>query len=295
MYSKDVYDKLREWSEKTLFLLRGLLPRMAPVAQNSRWTTDQRKTLAHLLTATARSSEGALLLTAYAQLWDAEILVRSVTEGTLKFAYLLQAPASFEVRHREYSHDLFRIGLLKDHAKYAELLTVLPDSNDEMWRPFKERLLPDAQREEIATDYPKSVRGALENRWGFTGLIGTLARSGDPLFKGITGLASGYAMASHIVHADSLGTSVPLEIDKRSSERRDTLLLAHGTRLMSDVLSCFHIRLAVAYRFIGHDPGPVEQTQKSIDELRASFGSVYEEWMSAEYGASSGSQSEART
>lgn len=283
MYPVDVYDKLRMWSEKTLFLLRELLPRMAPVAQDNRWRVDQRKSLAHLLTATARSSESALLLTAYAQLWDAEVLVRSVTEGTLKFAYLLQAAASFDDRNREYGHDLFRIGLFKDHTKYAELLAVLPNSHDEIWRPLRERLLSDAEREEIGKAYPRPIRSALESRWGFTGLIGALGNGSDPLFRGITGLASGYAMASHIAHADSIGTSIPLEIDNRSSERRDALLLAHGVRLMSDVMSCFHIRLAVAYRFIEHDPRMAEQTGTLIDELRASFGSVYEEWMSAEY------------
>ncbi len=283
MYSDDVYKKLRKWSEQTLFLLRELLPKMTPIARHDAWTAVQRRTLGELLSATARSSESAMLLTSYGQLWDAEIMVRSVFEGTLKFVYLLQAPETFEDRHNEYSHDLFRIGLLKDHTKYAELLSVIPSRADARWRPLRDRLLSDAERDEIATAYPKPIRSALESRWGFTGLIGALSRSGDQLFHGATGLASSYAMASHIAHADSIGTSVPLDIDKRSDARRNAILLAHGVRLMSDVLSCFQVRLAVGYRFVGQDATPVTQALEAIDGLRASFGPIYEEWMSAEY------------
>ncbi|MCZ0733952.1 DUF5677 domain-containing protein [Phreatobacter sp. AB_2022a] len=267
-----------------MFLLRGLLPEMTPVARHPGWTADQRRTLGDLLSATARSTESALLLTAYAQLWDAEILVRSVFEGSLKVAYLLQSPSSFEERHREYGHDLFRISLLKDHAKYAELLGVLPSVSDPGWRPFRERLLAEEEREEIATAYPKQVRSSLESRWGFTGLIGGLARSGDPIFKGFTGLATGYSMASHIAHADSVGTSIAMERDYRSAERRDAISLAHGVRLMTDVMVCFHIRLAIGYRFISRDPAPVARATKAMTDLKTSFGRVYEDWMEAEYG-----------
>ena len=284
MYSHDVYEKLHSWSEQELLLIRDLLPKMAPISNHSGLTKEERRTLGALLAATVRSTEAALLLVAYAQLWDAEIAVRSVLEGTLKFSYLLQGVETFQDRYREYASDLFRIGLFKDHAKYEELLSVVPTREHPKWQPLRERLLSDIERDEIATAFPKPVRSALEGRWGFTGLIGNLARSGDPLFSGITGLAAGYAMASHIVHADSIGVSTPLEIDHRPEVRRNAILLAHGARLMSDVMSCLHIRMAVGYRFVGHDPAPVALALEAIDRLKTNFDQAYEAWMVAEYG-----------
>jgi hypothetical protein len=268
---------------------------MARVARHSEWTGVHRRTLGELLAATARTSESALLLVAWGQLWDAEILVRSVFEGSLKAAYLLQSPGSFEERHRQYSHDLFQIGLLKDHAKYAELLRVLPAESDGEWRPFRERLLDDATREEIAAAYPKPTRSSLETRWGFTGLIAGLAQDADPLFKRFTGLASSYSMASHVTHVDSIGASIALERDMRSEERRNTLTLAHGVRLLSDIMTCLNMRLAVGYRFIGHEPAPVLRAASAMENLRASFGAVYEDWMRTEYGVGGSAEDSSTT
>src|SRR5580658_1068420 len=79
------------WAKDSLLLLRELLPLMAPLALHADWTNDERHTLGSLLTASARSSESVLLLCAYGQLWDAEVIARSVFEGSLKIAYLLQS------------------------------------------------------------------------------------------------------------------------------------------------------------------------------------------------------------
>jgi hypothetical protein len=283
MYSEEVYQKLRTWSEATLFSLRNLLPLVTPVARYEAWSPDQRQTLGHLLTASARSSESAVLLIAYGQLWDAETLVRSTFEASLKLAYILQDHGSFEQRYVEYRHDLFKIALLKDHTKALELLDALPDRDHPSWRPIRDRLLSDRDRLEISDRYPQKQRRVLETKWGFTGILHAFARSGDPLFRGFAGLADGYSMASHIIHADHIGTSVPMDIDCRPLGRRDSILLAHGVRLLSDVLSCLQIRLWVGYRFVGAPYGPVVEGNAAMEKLRSSFGSVYEDWMAVEY------------
>lgn len=283
MYSEETYSKLRAWAEQGLFLFRELLPTMAPVGRHERWKPEERQTLADILSASARSTESALLLVAYVQLWDAEILVRSVIEGSLKFCYLLQRRESFEERYRQYSHDLFQIGLFKDHKKAAELLAVVPDPHDRAWKPIRDRLLSETELTSIGNAFGPTERRSLETRWGFTGLIGELSRSGDELTKGFTGFSHGYSLASHIHHADAIGTSIAIERDRRSIERRDTILLAHGAGLISDALSCLHLRLAVGYRFIEHDFESVALAAQKIRNLREAFGGAYDDWMNVEY------------
>lgn len=130
MYTDDLVATQRERANEGLTTLHRLLPLMSPVTTCSRWTPEERETILFLLSATARASESALLLCAYGQLWDAEILVRSVLKGSLKFAYMLQAPAVFPARHSEYAHDLFSIALIKDHRKSTELLAAVSDPQD---------------------------------------------------------------------------------------------------------------------------------------------------------------------
>jgi hypothetical protein len=282
-YPDNIYETLDDWAGDALQLHTELLPLMTPLARFDGFDADQRQTLGFLLSAAARSSQAALSLVADGQLWDAEVIVRSVFEASIKTAYLLQRQESFAERHDEYAHALFRIGLLKDHSKVADLLATVPDGENPSWKPLRDKLLSADEFERLSLEYPSKTRRALDTKWGFTGLLGELSRSADPLFRGFLGLAHGYSMASHILHADHIGTSVPLDIDRRPPERRDALIRGQGNRLISDVFSCLHLRLAVAYRFVGHDPHPVASAAQQINQLIASHGPVYEDWMDVEY------------
>jgi hypothetical protein len=224
-----------------------------------------------------------LLLTAYGQLWDAEVLIRSVAEGSFKFCYLLQNRESWKQRHHEYSHDLWQIALFKDHKKASDLLAALPNPDDPKWQPIRDRLLSNEDRDQIDRDYTRGQRRALDARWSFTGLIGEFVRSGDIIFSSFAGFAHGYSLASHIQHVDYVGASLPLERDRRSDERRTSIQLAHAMRLISDAFTFLHLRLMVGYRFVAHDSKPVAEARRTVEELLISFGTVYEDWIAIEY------------
>lgn len=281
-YSEQTETLIRSWASKGLLLQREFLPLMSPIGKFE-WKSVERQTLSYLVPACARSTESALLLIAYGQLWDAEVLVRSVAEGTLKFCYLLQHRNSFEVRHKEYSHDLWRISLLKDHQKAELFLSALSDPDAPEWKPVRDRLLTQDQRFEITRDYPKAQRRALDSRWGFTGLIGELSRSGDNPFRSFAGFAHGYSLASHIHHADYVGTSLPADRDRRTPERRNSIQLAHAARLVTDCFSYLRLRLLTGYRFISENPKPLEKAWEKVDQLYQEFDAAHDAWMTAEY------------
>jgi hypothetical protein len=204
-------------------------------------------------------------------------------EGSLKFAYLLQSPKEFADRHREYAEDLFNIALIKDHRKAQDLLDIVPDAESPQWRPIRDVLLPRGQFEELSGRYDRTMRKDLEARWGFTGLLGRLARSGDTYFSGIAALAHGYGMASHVQHVDFVGASIPLERDRRPVERRESVHLAHGGRIISDVLWFFFLRLATGYRFVGADRARLDAAVSIIEKACAPFVHSYSEWIHKEY------------
>ena len=283
MYPEEIEQKLRKRAGEGLFLLRELLPSMAPVSQYNGWTPEELRTLGYILTATARASESVALLVAYAQLWDAEILSRSVTEGTLKFCYLLQDRTTFKERHREYSEDLFQIALFKDHKKASELLSSLPNPEAPEWKPVRDQLLEDDELVKLGRAYPAAQRRALEGRWGFTGLVSHLAGSHDPLFEGFKGFTHGYSNASHIHHVDYIGAALPMDRERRSSIRRDLALLTHSHRLISEVISLLQLRLQIGYRFIGHDPSSLFEVTQKVANFSATGASEYEEWIGVEY------------
>lgn len=280
--AEELFQKQREWSEDGLRIFRGFLSLMTPVGRYA-WGAQERETIGYLLSATARTSESALLLCAYGQLWDAEMLIRSVLEGSLKFAYLLQSREHFDERHREYADHLFAIGRLKDHQKAAGLLANVRNPDAVEWRPIRDRLLSDEERADLRASYDRITRKDLETRWGFTGLVGELSRSGDALFRDLPATAHAYSMASHIQHADMIGTSIALERDLRSERRRGTIQLAHLGRLVGDVLRFMFLRLAVGYRFTGADVASLKEVKSAIDAEAARFNETYRAWMDVEY------------
>ena len=287
MYPEDLYQDLKNWSESGLFLMRELLPLIAPVSKFEGWKDGERRQLGFLLTACTRSAESALLLTAYGQMFDAELQTRAVMEGSVKFAYILQDHAQFATRFREYVHDCFQVALLKDHRKAVDLLTGIPNADAPEWRPIRERLLSDEELASLDRAYPPAYRRSLEGRWGFTAIIRSLEKSGDPLFQGLTGLGHGYASSSHHLHMDYAGVATYFERDLRSAERRDALHRAHAVRIISDVFSALWIRLNVGYRFVGADPTPLPSAVRKVEEMLKSFGSIYSDWLAQEYGSRS--------
>ncbi|WAJ28507.1 hypothetical protein [Antarcticirhabdus aurantiaca] len=257
---------------------------MTPVSTYVGWDPAQRGTIMGLASAAARSSESAVLLCACGQLWDAEVLVRSSLEASLKIAYLLQTCEDFTLRCREYSEDLFGVSLLKDHARAAKILALVNDPLDGRWQPIRDLILSDADLAGLTGRYPKSVRGELETRWGFTGIVGELSRSGDLLLKDLQGLAHGYALASHIQHADTIGASLPMERESRPDCRRDAVILAHEGRILTDLLWYGFLRLSVGYRFVGADPAPLGEIRNLIEEATRPFEGSFEDWGVVEFG-----------
>jgi hypothetical protein len=283
MHSDDVYAKQRKWAELALTATRSVLPKMAPVASYAGWQARERETISFLLTATARTSESAFLLCAHGQLWDAEVLVRSVLEGSLKLAYLLQSRETFAARYADYADKLFEISLLKNHRKAQSLLAAVSDPDAHRWRPIRDLLLSANEFAELSGRYDKVARRNLERRWGFTGLIGELSRSDDTYFKGLGALAHSYSMASHVQHADIVGASIALERDRRSVERREAIHLAHEGRLLSDLLDFLFLRLAIGYRLVGADMSQLVGVRVAIDEARAPLRGAAEDWHRIEY------------
>lgn len=283
MYTDELIASQRERAEAGLTTARKLLPLMSKVTKHSRWAADERETILFLLSATARATESALLLCAYGQLWDAEILVRSVLEGSLKFAYMLQAPETFAARYREYSRDLFSIALVKDHRKCEELLASVSYPDHPEWRPIKDLLLTPEELAERSAIHDRARRRELESRWGFTGLVVELIRSGDPLFRRLGAIAHSYSTASHIHHMDMVGASIPLDRDRRPAERRETIHIAHEERLVFDILVFLYLRLTVGYRFVGVNAAPLLEAKAMIDVATAKFEEANRIWMAAEY------------
>jgi len=128
---------------KASFALREYLDICAPYFHGSprldpklQWVLTQLALSCHL------TSESALILIGNYRLWDTELLIRSVLEGTLKFIFLCIGDEDEPTNKvNEYLEDLPGIKALKRHQHIQTFLSKIHNPESKAWLPFRELLL----------------------------------------------------------------------------------------------------------------------------------------------------------
>ena len=232
---------------------------IAPLWLDNQLSGDQRITLSHLSGAALRVSGSAMLLVELDRPWDAEILVRTITESTLVFCHLLGDKDQLSERFKQYTEVLPDINALADHAKAKQLLD-LPDTLG-IARPkaIEDLLLSSSEYERMSALYPRKERSRIKRQWGFTAIIESMIRSGENLGENAAALLHGYSVSSHVSHSDYLGISIVAERESRPEIRRIAMHEAHSARILSDILMSQYFRLHTAYKFL----------EKNTDDLRS--------------------------
>jgi hypothetical protein len=245
-------------------------------------------TLWQLQASSHASGESALLLVGNVRLWDADVLVRSVVEGSLKFTFLLVGDESERKQKlHEFSDVLFEISALKRNSRLEEILKVLQDPNADEWRPFREMILSPESIASIKTKYPRDRRRVIEQRWSFGAICSTLRRSGTEGLSHLGHLMHNYGMSSHVAHQDSVGIGMVWDRNGRTQERRDAVELAHGARLISDVCMMSWLRARMLFKRCNLDIALLKPLNERIEDLHGRTKSATEHFNSVEYGVSS--------
>ncbi|MEX2631890.1 MAG: hypothetical protein WD341_18295 [Tistlia sp.] len=118
----------------------------------------------------------------------------------------------------------------------------------------------------------------MQTAWGFSGVVEQMVRTGEGLGELAAGLLHGYAMASHVAHADYLGIGMVMEREHRSEVRRAAIHYAHAARVISDQLWYSAFRLIAAYRFIEEPRTEILELMTDKSELSQILREAQAEW-----------------
>ena len=231
------------------------------------------------------ASESAVLLVAHNRLWDAEMLIRSVLEGSYKLAFLC-APDAQEraARVSEYYDDLPEMGRLRTHERLSTLLSTVSDPAADQWRPFRDLILSDEEAIRLRDRYPRKERQALEQKWAFLPIAEALSR--DAALGGQSLLTMGYSyrIGSHMVHQDADAIKIVWEREQRSQIRNDAIVLSHAARELSDLFYLGFFRVLAAYRAKNIQTDPVYSTMAKYENWLSLLSAAYGSWHDIEYG-----------
>lgn len=246
--------------------------------------TFVRFVTAQLLISCHLTSESVLVLIANRKIWDADILVRSVLEGTFKFVFILDGTEEeYLEKAKEYWEILPEIARLSRHQRASNLLNTYDDANYRLKRPISEQILTPEEEKELRERYPKSYRKKLAQKWSFMEIAKHLTQHKKKNYYGMGTLGYTYGMQSHLSHQDGDGVGMVWERDRRKPERRVSVELAHAGRLISDVCHFAFFRIWQLLSATKQPLGPIKELQDKYRPLFNEISSVGEVWNEIEY------------
>lgn len=282
--------KLIQWASRCSFAIGDYFDLCKPfLFENPRIDPKLQFVLSQLAISCHLTSESAFLLIGNVKLWDTDILIRAVVEGTFKFAFLCSGTESERpVRLRQYWDDLPETTRLKRHQRVEEFLTKVENPDADEWKPLKDSLLEPEELEALRAKYPRKVRQQLEQKWSFNEIAQALSKPdiGPPGFEAVKSMAFSYGMASHLVHQDADAISIIWDRNQREPDRFESIQEAHAARGISDLIIMAMIRALMTFKVHNEDAKPVNDLFRSHQELLNDIRKSEEEWRAIEYGRS---------
>lgn len=118
------------------------------------------------------TSESIFLLILNGKIWDADILLRSVLEGTFKFVYLLiGSPEEQKRKANEYWNIMPDMARLARHYRASNILKAVDREHGKLkWQPIRELTIDSLEAELLSKKYTRKEKQKLSQQWSFSGI-----------------------------------------------------------------------------------------------------------------------------
>lgn len=231
------------------------------------------------------SSESSLILVREAKEWDADMIIRSVMEGTIKYAFLMSGePLKVRQKAFEYWEQLPNFSAIRHHDRAIAFLDEVSNPEDPEWIPFKKLLLTQEEIDCLRNGTNKKDRSLLEKKWSFSEITRSFAQSESSGLKLLSNLAHGYGMSSHLIHKDGDGVGMVWERCARNERDQSAVKLGHCARIVSDVCSFSKLRLFQLLRFCGQKTDIIQDIENRYVLLFGELRKAGKNFTEVEYG-----------
>lgn len=230
------------------------------------------------------TSESTFILISNRKVWDADILIRSVIEGTFKYIYMLQGSESEQLQKcSEYWEILPEFSILTRQKRALTVLDKLPDPDSVEWDPIRGVLVPEKELERVSQTADRKERQGLAQKWSFSKLSKYFATHNDKKYHGMGRLGFSYGMHSHIVHQDGDGVGMRWERARREDGHRNSIEIAHGGRVICDLCTFAFLRAHELFAACKEDFKPLKDIQADSKDLFDLINAEQQRWHSIEY------------
>lgn len=230
------------------------------------------------------TSESVLILIGEMKTWDADVLARSVLEGTLKYVYMLLGNAKrMREKAKEYWEILPSFAAIKRSERIKRFLKDVHDPDNLEWQALRELVLKDTDVEEVRNSRNRTERREIEERWSFSGISKEFITSGDEGLRLLSHSAHNYGMSSHLLHKDGDGIGMVLDRYRRTADRQTVAELGHSARVVSDVCTFAQLRLLHLLKLCNKNIDLIQSIEKHYNLLFQELDQANQHFTQVEY------------
>lgn len=202
-------------------------------------------------------SESVLILLQNGAIFEADILLRCIMEGTVKYCYLMNGDEKERIeKYCEYKNIMSDIDRLNDHRKAQDAIRILKRFSTNNTKPFEAMILSEEKADEI-NKYSRKYKNELKKKWSYQSLLNTLANTRVE-YEAQLGSLSTYALTSHYCHLDYIGLSDNLNRIILSKNNGSIISdYIHSLRIIHNILSFYAFRVLEYMRCNNYFPKEV--------------------------------------
>jgi hypothetical protein len=232
----DYYGIVSSYIQRADMFMKRIIYDIAPIYREE--NGSYQDVTVPLFTTLHSTSESILIILLHGGLFDADILLRCVMEGTIKYCYLMNGSENEKNdKYIEYKEKLYEISKIADHKKAIEAVMILKEFSENSTTPFELDILDDEMLDNLRKKYPTKLQNEIKSKWSYQKILRSLAETSSE-YKAQLGTLASYSMTSHLCHFDWNGVlSRELQILDSTKEDAEVCDIAHGLRILSNVLS----------------------------------------------------------
>ncbi|XXJ20618.1 DUF5677 domain-containing protein [Desulfovibrio caledoniensis] len=243
---------------------------------------------AQLFISCHETSESILLLIHQGRLWDADILMRSILEGSVKYCFMLSGTEEeIEANCREFWDIHPELLLRRDGARAKETLSRIGTSgngDNPIWEPLRDMVVLGESPNDSWDKYGRKGKQALDYKWSVSGILKHFASCDDGLFASLTGPHYGYGMSCHQSHLDGIALGQRRDRITGPRNRERALTIGHAARLVSDIITYYQIRILVFKRAYNEAPIDIFNGNRDFQKLVGELEEAQNEFANVEFG-----------
>lgn len=193
--------------------------------------------------------------------WEADILLRTMLDGSIKFLYLMSLELTETNQEmEEYFKIIPEVEKIKEHRKAKEALDIFHKFSDKQ-HPFEVCILKDEEIACLQEKYPTRIQKEFDQKWAMSSVMKRLVLL-KPRYSDLCGVFMTYSQTSQLSHYS--GSSVLQRAEDMADENNVKYTVGHSLRILSNVLT---IVVLGASAFPEHYVGNFDHTLEKINAV----------------------------